>query len=200
MVALIAYPSVIEPYLSLRVQREAWSAGVVVFCGLSAALAWRVRGAGAGEEGIEAQVEDAATRWTRRALWLLLPMAGAMQLSAVTQHLTVNVAAIPLLWILPLATYLLTFVVAFQYPRLVPRTVLAGLMAVLLFALGNFLTRPELAVPIGLSIGFFLAELLVACLLCHTELYALRPRSSQEATVFYLMIAAGGAAGSLRSR
>ena len=196
MVALIAYPSVIEPYLSLRVQREAWSAGVVVFCGVSAALAWRVRGAGAGEEGIEAQVEDAATPWTRRALWLLLPMAGAMQLSAVTQHLTVNVAAIPLLWILPLATYLLTFVVAFQYPRLVPRTVLAGLMAVLLFALGNFLTRPELAVPIGLSIGFFLAELLVACLLCHTELYALRPRSSQEATVFYLMIAAGGAAGS----
>lgn len=196
--ALIAYPSLVEPYLSLRVQREAWCAGLIVFCGVSAFLAWRVRGVAAVEpRKIELQTNDApATPLSRKILWLLLPMAGAMQLSAVTQHLTVNVAAIPLLWILPLATYLLTFVVAFQYQRFVPRTVLIGLTAVLLFALGNFLTRPEVAVPIELSIGLFLAELLVACLLCHTELYKLRPDAPGEATIFYLMIAAGGALGS----
>jgi spermidine synthase len=207
LLALALYPSVIEPNLSLRLQRITWVAGFAAFGSISAWLAWRTattpfpidRALASRDEWVPVgHSGPSAPASTARAklLWLLLPMAGAMQLSAVTEHMTANVAAIPLLWILPLATYLLTFVIAFQGSRWLPRTPLLGVLAVLLYALGNFLTRPEFRVPIALSIGLFLAELLAACLVCHTELYRLRPAGAAEATRFYLTMAAGGAAGS----
>ena len=59
----------------------------------------------------------------QKLLWVLLPMGAAMQLSAVTSYLTANVAAIPLLWILPLAVYLLTIILAFEFPHLLPRSI-----------------------------------------------------------------------------
>jgi hypothetical protein len=195
LLALAAYPTLIEPYLSLRVQRVAWCAGLVVFAMSSGWLAWRVRLAPSAIDDADASPTD-ATPLRAKLLWLLLPMVGAMQLSSVTQHMTANVAAIPLLWIIPLATYLLTFVIAFQGSRWLPRSPLLGVLAVLLYALGNFLTRPEYRVPTGLGIGLFLAELCIACLVCHTELYRLRPQGSGETTKFYLAMAAGGAAGS----
>ncbi|WP_176441662.1 spermidine synthase [Granulicella rosea] len=194
LLALVAYPSVIEPYLALRTQRTLWFCGVLLFAAISAVLSRQVRRTPATRK--ESEFTGAASHRARRWMWFLLPMAGAMQLSAVTAHLTVNVAAIPLLWILPLAAYLATFVIAFQYARFVPRTAMLGVLAVMLISLADFLTKPEMAVPIGLSIGLFLVEVFVACLFCHTELYALRPARADEATGFYLMIAAGGAAGS----
>ena len=193
LIALFAYPSLIEPHVTLRVQRVAWFVGVAVFAGISASLAWRMRGFRVLEDG-KADVAPRTPGW-KKLLWLVLPMIAAMQLSAVTEHLTANVAAIPLLWILPLATYLITFIVAFQPRRWVPRMPMLGMLAVLLLALGNFLTKPDKMVPIGLSVGLFLAELLFAGLACHTELYLLRPGRADEATEFYLMIAAGGALG-----
>lgn len=193
LLALAAYPTLIEPHLSLRLQRGAWCAGFAVFAALSAWLAGRVR----STTPIASPEEPTpSSPLSTKLLWLLLPMAGAMQLSAVTEHMTANVAAIPLLWIIPLATYLLTFVIAFQGSRWLPRTPLLGVLAVLLYALGNFLTRPEYRVPVGLGIGLFLAELLAACLVCHTELYRLRPSGASETTEFYLTMAAGGALGS----
>lgn len=195
LLALAAYPTLIEPHLSLRAQRWGWCAGLVVFAMLSAWLAWRA-GSAPAAAAYANEWDGTATPRNTKLLWLLLPMAGAMQLSAVTQHMTVNVAAIPLLWIVPLATYLLTFVIAFQGWRWLPRTPLLGVLAVLLYALGKFLTRPDYRVPVGMSIGLFLAELSVACLVCHTELYRLRPREPHETTEFYLAMAAGGAAGS----
>ncbi len=207
LLALALYPSLIEPNLSLRVQRVLWAAGFTAFATLSAWLAMKVattpqpihlasvsRDEWAATNESEPAMPAPPARI--RLLWLLLPMAGAMQLSAVTEHMTANVAAIPLLWIIPLATYLLTFVIAFQGSRWVPRTPLLGVLAVLLYALGNFLTRPEYRVPVGLSIGLFIAELLAACLVCHTELYRLRPEGASATTKFYLAMAAGGAAGS----
>ena len=194
LLALLAYPTVIEPYLALRTQRLVWLVGVVIFAGVSAVISWRVRGqtvAGSAVEKSEWEIEP----W-RRPLWFVLPMIGAMQLSAVTQYLTVNVAAIPLLWILPLAIYLATFVVAFQSRLTVPRGVSMGLLAVMLVALGDFVAHPGMALPIGVGIGLFLLEVLAACLFCHAELYALRPEGAGEVTAFYLTIAAGGAAGS----
>jgi spermidine synthase len=207
LLALALYPSVIEPNISLRIQRITWAAGFAAFAAISAWLAWRTattpcpihRAFTTRDERVAAEQSESvptpSSAWTK-LLWLLLPMVGAMQLSAVTEHMTANVAAIPLLWILPLATYLLTFVAAFQGSRWVPRTPLLGVLAVLLYALGNFLTRPEFRVPVGLSIGLFLAELLAACLVCHTELYRLRPHGIAQSTHFYLTMAAGGAAGS----
>lgn len=134
---------------------------------------------------------------TSKALWFLLPMVAAMQLSSVTAHLTSNIAAIPLLWILPLAVYLLTFILAFQFPGLLRyRGITLRFLAVMLASLGLLLSHTDVGLPIGMSIGFFLVEAFVACLFLHSEAYALRPVRASETTLFYLIIAAGGAAGS----
>ena len=194
LLALLAYPTVVEPYLALRTQRLVWLVGVVIFAGVFAVISWRVRGETVAVNVVENNA--AASGPGRRLLWFVLPMVGAMQLSAVTQYLTVNVAAIPLLWILPLAVYLATFVVAFQARRVVPRGGSMGLLAVMLVSLGDFVAHPAMALPIGVGIGLFLLEVLAACLFCHAELYALRPEGPGEVTAFYLTIAAGGAAGS----
>ncbi|MGH9596332.1 MAG: fused MFS/spermidine synthase, partial [Edaphobacter sp.] len=116
LLALIAYPTLVEPNLTLKLQRTIWSFGFLLYVALCIALALKKQTIARREIQEEpfAVKTRAATRW----LWFLLPMAAAMQLCAVTAHLTVNIAAIPLLWILPLGVYLLTFIVAFEFPAL----------------------------------------------------------------------------------
>jgi SAM-dependent methyltransferase len=119
-----------------------------------------------------------------------------MQLSAVTSYLTANIAAIPLLWILPLAVYLITLIIAFQFPGLIPRGILTRLLVIMLAGLGYMLTKSDVSLPMRTVIGFFLAEVFFACLFCHTEACNLRPRRASESTLFYLLFATGGALGS----
>jgi spermidine synthase len=115
----------------------------------------------------------------------------------VTSHLSQNIAAIPLLWVLPLGVYLLTFIIAFEAPPLRYRWIIARLLVVLLASLAWMLSKTDVTIPIQINIGFFLAELFFACLFCHVETYALRPENPSESTLFYLLIAAGGAAGTI---
>ncbi len=101
------------------------------------------------------------------------------------------------MWILPLGVYLLTFIAAFEAPWLYRRWLMVRLLVILLAALGWMLSKTDVSLPIQISIGFFLAELFFACWFCHAEAYALRPANRSEATLFYLLIAAGGAAGTI---
>ena len=119
-----------------------------------------------------------------------------MQLSAVTSYITANIAPIPLLWILPLGVYLITIILAFEFPRLLPRGIIVRFLVVMLAGLAYMLAQVDVTVPMRIGVGFFLAELLFACLFCHVEAYALRPQRTSESTVFYLLFAAGGALGS----
>ncbi|HUB18581.1 MAG TPA: fused MFS/spermidine synthase [Acidobacteriaceae bacterium] len=196
LLALLLYPSLIEPYFSLSVQRKAWGCGFGVYAVVSALIAWRVRGSGAAVEARE-DAERARSSFRAKLLWFLLPAGGAMQLCAVTSHLSQNIAAIPLLWVLPLGVYLLTFILAFEAPPLRYRWIITRLLVVLLAALAWMLSKTDVTVPIQISIGFFLAELFFACLFCHLETYAVRPADRSESTLFYLLIAAGGAAGTI---
>ncbi len=201
LLALLSYPTLIEPHLSLSLQRTVWACGVGLFALVTAAIAWQTRSLqnlSCFAEGGESAFSSAPKSPIRaRLLWFLLPMAAAMQLSAVTQHLTLNVAAIPLLWILPLTVYLLTFILAFQIPQLASfRAILMGLLAVMLASLGMLLSNPDLGLPIYVAILLFLTEAFFACLFLHTEAYALRPQRASETTLFYLIVAAGGATGS----
>jgi hypothetical protein len=194
LLALVAYPFVVEPNLTLRLQRTLWSAGFVLYAILCTILALQTRSTTQTEstpEQSDAPRTTAAKRW----LWFLLPMAAAMQLSAVTSHLTINIAAIPLLWMLPLAVYLLTFILAFERPTFYRRGLIVRLLVVMLASLGYAISKTDVTLPIGVAILFFLAEAFIACLFCHAETYALRPSRSAETTVFYLLVAAGGAAG-----
>lgn len=194
LLALAAYPSLIEPNLTLRMQRMAWCCGFIAFAMLAAILALKSRTTAA--ESAHEKDNGVASSFFTRALWVLLPMAGAMQLSAITSHLTANIAAIPLLWILPLAAYLLTLILTFQFPRLLPRGVLVRLLVLVLASVAYMLAQVEHSWPIWLSIPVFLIALFVTCLFCHTEACARRPLRSSEATLFYLLFAAGGAIGS----
>jgi hypothetical protein len=198
LLALALYPTLIEPHLTLRMQRILWSGGFVCFVGLTARLAWKMRDRAAAPLALnETPIESAQPASLRsKCLWLLLPMVAAMQLCAVTSYLTANIAAIPLLWILPLAAYLITIIIAFEYARFVPRPVLTRLLAVMLAGLAYMLAKAEVSLPVGIGIAFFLIEMFLACLYCHVEAYALRPRSASDLTAFYLMFAAGGAIGS----
>ena len=194
LLALIAYPVVVEPNLTLNHQRTLWSVGFVIYVGLCMFLAMQTA---AVEQPISPREESAAarTRAFTKWLWFLLPMAAAMQLSAVTAHLTVNIAAIPLLWMLPLAAYLLTFILAFEFPRLYRRGIVVRLLVVMLASLGYAISKTDVSLPIAVAILFFLVECFLAGLFCHAETYALRPQRGAETTLFYLLIAGGGVAG-----
>lgn len=196
LLALLLYPALLEPHLALSQQRAAWGWGFALYAVLCGGLAWRVRAAVSLPEPSAAPAEAAPRSSTRaRILWFLLPAAAAMQLCAVTSHITRNIAAIPLLWILPLAVYLITFILAFEFPRLYRQWIVVGMLVVLLASLGQMLSNVDVSFPILLSISFFLAELFFACYFCHAETYALRPAQPSEGTLFYLLVAAGGAAG-----
>jgi hypothetical protein len=202
LLALVAYPLWFEPHLTLHAQRLTWQAGFVVYAALCAAVTAQMRSWAPGIDAARTVSDEAAVgehepRF-RRLLWFALPAVGAAQLCAVTSHLTQNVAAIPLLWVVPLGVYLLSFVLAFEFAALYRRWVVVRVLAVLLASLGYLLSKMGVDVPILMSIGFFVTELLVACWFLHAELYALRPQGSRAAsrsTAFYLSIAAGGAAG-----
>jgi hypothetical protein len=198
LLALALYPTLIEPYFTLRMQRLAWCCGFAVFALLSAVLTWRTRAATLTSAQVETEGESHITSapLSHKLLWVLLPMGAAMQLSAVTSYLTQNIAAIPLLWILPLAVYLITLILAFQFPRLLPRGIIVRFLVVMLAGLGYMLSQIDVSVPLRIGLSFFLVEVFFACLFCHREAYALRPKRASESTLFYLLFAAGGALGS----
>jgi SAM-dependent methyltransferase len=146
-----------------------------------------------------------------RALWLLLSACGSLMLCAMTNHISQNIAAIPLLWIVPLIMYLLSFVIAFSRGEWLPkilrlripvlgvsvaRMCLLGFTGVALGSLVCMLDDAREEIPLMVSVPFFCGTLFIICLFCHAELHRLRP-SPQHATSFYLLIAAGGALGSI---
>ena len=212
LLALGAYPTLIEPYLTLHHQRMLWCAGFVIFGVLSFVLLPRTSSSfgqlvRTSDDLPAVSVPSPSVRPTpvqltpgtagsTRLLWLLLPLGAGMQLSAVTSHLTENIAAIPLLWIMPLAVYLLTLIIAFEYPRLVPQALTVRLAALSLASLGYMLTKVDATLPIKISIPIYLGELFIACLFLHSAAYELRPRAASALTGFYLVFASGGALGS----
>ena len=131
----------------------------------------------------------------RRALWLLLPAASSMLLCAITAHLSQNVAAAPLLWIVPLAAYLLSFIVTFAGPRWYLRSFALRALAFSIATVGYLLAR-QISVPLLISLPVYIAALFFFCYACHGELYRLRPPANGT-TEYYLLSALGSALGAI---
>lgn len=196
LLALAAYPTVIEPNLALGTQRALWAAGFLLF--VSGFMWLRRRVVNSPQSSAEVLSEDSSAESvtaTQRWMWFLLPMGASMQLAAVTSHLSQDIAAIPLLWVLPLGVYLLTFIVAFDMPRLYSRSLVSRLLIVMLAALGYALARVDTKLPVGIAVLFYMVEVFVSCWFCHAETYRLRPATAARSTEFYLTIAAGGVVG-----
>lgn len=218
LLALLAYPVLIEPNFSLRAQTLAWAAGFIVFLLVCAVIVLaRRNGVGAAlpeirqsatsaattqdiaattPEAVAPALPDAVPSPSERTLWLLMAACGSLLLCAVTSHLSQNIAAIPLLWIVPLTIYLLTFVIAFNGGRLYSRWLMVRLLPVALGSVAYLMLDVDKNVPIIVSVPLFCVTLFIACLFCHGELYRRRP-SPRYTTQYYLLIAAGGALGSM---
>ena len=200
LLALVIYPVLVEPHFSLHTQTVAWSIGFLVFALVCGGISLSGNFAADSQESIapSAAVSNQAHPSPipgDRALWLPMAACGALLLSAVTSHLSQNIAAIPLLWILPLTIYLLTFVIAFN-GKFYWRWLMVRLLAVALGSLGYFIAKPDEDLPIAISVPLFCVVLFIGCLFCHGELYRRRP-SPRYTTQYYLLIAAGGALGSM---
>ncbi|MBV8828667.1 MAG: fused MFS/spermidine synthase [Acidobacteriaceae bacterium] len=194
LAALIAYPALGEPLLDLHSQRYLWTALYVLFAGLCSLVAWWFRPVAFSGNQVARERE-----WilpTRKAAWFALAACSSTLLLAVTNHIDENVAAVPLLWIAPLAIYLLTFVLAFSGSRWYSRALFLRLLAFALGVLGYAIYNVNAIEAVQVSIPIFLAGLFICCLFFHAELYRLRPPASGS-TEFYLLIAAGGAAGAV---
>jgi spermidine synthase len=192
LLALIVYPALVEPLLRLHVQALAWSVGYGLFAALLVALIVMARRrAGQAEPAVEASAAPPVT-WLQRVIWVGLAAATSSLLLGVTAHITQDVASAPFLWVIPLALYLLTFVIAFQAKPLISPAWALGLQAAfvpLAAALYSMLQAPWL-----LELGGNLGAFFFTALVCHQALSARRPDPARL-TDFYLSMSLGGVIG-----
>ena len=211
MLALLSYPTLIEPNLSNRTQAWIWTAGYLCFAAVCALTAWRSSNVATAfspsEDAAPGAGPDGAPSWSLRLLWLGLSAAASVLLLAVTTHLTQDVAAIPFLWIVPLVIYLLTFILCFEAPRLYQRFFFiplflasAAFMALQLWPRASEAEIQWVSRLANLDIKKIIvtlaASLFVTCMVCHGELARLKPHP-RYLTSFYVTVSLGGAIGGL---
>jgi predicted methyltransferase len=195
LLGLLAFPFLFEPLLTLTVQGALWVFGFVLLMAMVAACGRKVLTGHSGLE--EARSEGGAPShiaWTRKLLWVLVAFVPASLTIGVTTYISTDLAAVPLLWVLPLALYLLSFAITFG-PKPATRFVAAAgwaypVLAVTVLACLHRVTT----FPVSASLALHPALLLSVGLLAHGFLASDRPDASQL-TQFYLFIAVGGVLG-----
>ena len=222
LLALLSYPFVFEPNVSLRGQGWGWSAGFVLFALLSLGLVWVVRTLPDTAESLP-QDEARPTTWRQRGAWVGLAALASAALVAVTNHLCQDIAVVPFFWVVPLSVYLLSFIVCFEreawyFPPVVIGLLLAaaGFIALCDHAPGldralggnavtDLLDRavrlfdPEFHThyweeALTIHAGAYLLWFFALCVLCHGEMVRRKPARC-GLTEFYLLISVGGALG-----
>ena len=216
LVGLLSYPFVVEPSLTTQRQGVLWSlafGAYVVLCGVIALRLARLPAEAVSKTSQEADRDAPATlKWSTVASWAALPALASALLMSITNHVCQNVAVVPLLWIVPLTLYLVTFIICFEKDRWYVRrwfaaaailAVLAGSYLVLLRDLSKMFESLGLRVlwwhlthNVMLEASLYLAMLFLLCMVCHGELVRRKPHP-RRLTMFYLAIAAGGALGGL---
>jgi len=208
MLALLGYPLAIEPWLPLRgnqafTQTILWSVGYGVLVVLIAVCAWFVARtqtdqAVPASSGVDRLTATALSPLPAGTIfrWIVLAFIPSSLLLGVTTHITLNVAAIPLLWVIPLALYLLSFIIVFaKWPAANHRVMVLALPLVLLLLVFDAMP-PAPSLPQWLELLLPLAGLAAVAMVCHGELVRTRP-PTDRLTLFYLLMSIGGALGGL---
>lgn len=202
LLGLMGYPFVVEPALGLEAQGWWWAAGyaalllMVLACGLLVRPPNNPLPATSPPTAASGPCdEDEPLTWRTRIGWVALAFVPSSLMLGVTLKLTTDVAAFPLLWVLPLSVYLLTFVLAFAQQTGDPGRFPAVLWWVLAPALAVAMVGSTL-LPVAISLPLHLLGLMVGGLVCHGRLAATRP-SASHLTEFYLLLSVGGALGGL---
>jgi len=203
LLAIGCYPFVIEPRLSLNFQARGWSWCYGLFALLCMTVAVRVfiqeRGRATANtaaipEGAPLKEEEPPSPGNR-LLWLSLAACGSIMLLASTNQLCQDVAVVPLLWLLPLGIYLLSFILCFHHERWYSRRIFLPAL-ILTMAQACYILYEGVFAELLVQIASYSITLFVCCMICHGELYRLRP-STRFLTSFYMMVAAGGALGGI---
>ncbi len=196
LLALASFPFVFEPFFTRVQTANMWSVSFVVFAVLCAACAL------IGARRIEARAdvspadsdEPAKPPLSRGLLWVALAACASVELLAVTNKITQDIPVIPFLWVLPLSLYLLSFIICFEHERWYKRAVFVPLF---MLGIAGVILAPMLehqGANIRLLIFLYALMLFGCCMVCHGELYRLRP-AARHLTHYYLMVATGGALG-----
>ena len=200
LLAIAGYPLVIEPHLGLEFQTKLWSILYLIFallCFLCVRHQWKAGAESAYPKHPDARKADhgAARAPSRsdRLMWLCLAGLSSAMLMATTNQLCLDVAVVPLLWLLPMGLYLLSYILCFHSERWYSR---AGFAVALFIALGQtaWILHGGIYVPLPAQILSYAFTLFVCCMVCNGELFRLKPAPG-HLTSFYLMISAGGALG-----
>ncbi len=194
VLALLAYPALIEPFLALETQGQLWWGGYCVLVILHAFCYPRHPLPATDAETPTGQCVPVDGR--QRAAWLLLSTGSCAMLLAVTNVITFDVASVPLLWTLPLAVYLMAFVLTFRHLMWFPRWMeaaqnWAALIAVLLF----LMMQLRIALPPAVAVPLHLLVLFVLCMNASARLVRTRPDGGTQLTGFYVTLATGGLCG-----
>ena len=197
LLALVSYPFYFEPNFTRQAQATFWAWGLGLYalaCGYCALRVWRTPAADTAADRATAADAPRPTL-AQRVLWICLPACASILLLAVTNKMCQDDAVIPFLWVLPLALYLLSFIISFDSPRWYSRfyysLALAGAMVAVCIALFQ---GADMAIV--KQVVIYSTTLFIGCMICHGELYQLKPHPSRL-TSYYLMISAGGAVGGL---
>ncbi|MFM9972671.1 MAG: spermidine synthase [Burkholderiales bacterium] len=197
LLALLAFPFAIEMLVSTHGQAIAWSVGYGVFvlvCGASVMLSAGAMPSGAMAE--EVAKEGVPPTLAEQGLWLTLAALGTIMLLAVTNHITQNIASIPLLWLAPLTLYLLSFILCFEGRGWYRRWLFVLPFLALLPAMAWGLQANSGVLEIKKAIPLYCLGLFVSCMFFHGELALAKP-APRYLTRFYLMVSLGGAVGGL---
>ncbi len=191
LLALLGFPVLLEPAFDLKTLGWAWSFLFAAFALLCAGTAWLSMN-GFDPEA-RSSVEGAPGVAVKTQLrWLALAAMGSVMLLAVTNHVTQNISSVPFLWVLPLALYLVSFILAFDHPRWYIRPAFVAALVVLVPLMAYAIPSLDLR----LAAPLYFVGLFAACMVCHGELARLKP-DPVHLTRFYLMISLGGAAGAV---
>jgi SAM-dependent methyltransferase len=197
LLALVAYPFVLEPWITTRQQSYGWSAGYIAFILLCMGAAlYSLRGQPrAAVPPVEAAGNgDPPPAAQDYVLWLILSAMGSFMLLGVTNHITHDVASVPFLWILPLTLYLVTFILCFEGGGWYQRHIFFGPLLIVVAAMAWALQSHGGIQDIKQAIPLFCTGLFVCCMFFHGELANLKP-APRHLTTFYLMVSLGGALG-----
>jgi hypothetical protein len=192
--SLILYPTVVEPAFALSTQTRIWSVGYSVAAILTAVCALVMsRRAGADAAVTQTDAATGVVTWGRRLRWIALAFVPSSLMLAVTAYLSTDVAAVPMLWVIPLALYLITFVVAFSTYSGKAMAIYGRAFPILILLL-TWLMVSETALPLPLMAGIHLVVFFAIAVLCHGTLAENRPATT-HLTDFYLSLSVGGALG-----
>ncbi|MDO9364413.1 MAG: fused MFS/spermidine synthase [Sphingopyxis sp.] len=191
---LISYPALVEPSLPLAAQSWGWTGGyalLVLLVAGTAAARWHGK---AETHDSDAGSGEPRPTWRRQMHWLLIAAVPSGLMLSTTTHLTTDIVAMPLLWVLPLGLYLLSFVIAFSTAERLTQ-IITLIAPVVLLAVGGLglMSSGGGAMTIALA---SLAMLFVVATALHGYLYHLRP-ATEHLTLFYLIMSAGGVLGGL---